>query len=524
MDKFMQSQETSDNMVMSMQPSSTSRSSPTKVRAMVDSLDAFTSRKRVKCETHYLEAFCTCRIISRTNLKLSIWLMSRVDEVSRTIYIRPGRQMSFRASDVHKVFGVPRGRLHIQKASALDTTHVREYLQINQHGKYLLKAVEKIISKPLDKDSSDSEINSFKMAFVMFVVGYLLAPSPSHDHTNTQYWGAIAQIDHLMAAYLRVKADIRARRDVTYLHACHLFLQVFYLDNLDLGLLNLPHNTFPRISAFDEIQYKRMWVQCSVGHYKGTLDFSGAMIHAADQVCYARSTWDTPPDPMPYNNNMFPGRLASFNKATPGSSQPHVGLLVSNAHPISFRAPHVPHGVPPSPASPANAFGGQPRPATSPRMLMKRHNATTFRIANSLKADLFAENTAFLNTLVSELGEGCICCSLRTLACIITNPPNPESPRCTNIYRHKLDMSESDGDHQRRTCRFSHASTIQEPGYLPIASRRTEGVVGRPCRFDYDAGRRDHAHRRHSGFWPGIAWHPAQAKSDACSVCHAALD
>lgn len=65
------------------------------------------------------------------NLKLSIWLMSRVDEVSRTIYIRPGRQISFRASDVHKILGVPCGRLHIQKASGADTTFVRDFLGIS---------------------------------------------------------------------------------------------------------------------------------------------------------------------------------------------------------------------------------------------------------------------------------------------------------------------------------------------------------------------------------------------------------
>ncbi|XBJ07098.1 hypothetical protein VPH35_012668 [Triticum aestivum] len=488
----MQSQETSDSMVMSTQPSPTSRSSPTKVRAMVDSLDAF---KKSLVEEMEFGVILHVPIISKTNLKLSIWLMSGVNEVSRTIYIRPGRQMSFRASDVHKVFGVPIGRLHIQRASALDITHVRDFLQIRQHGKNLLTAVQKIISRPLDKDSSDSEINSFKMAFVTFVVGHLLAPSPSHDRTNTQYWGAIAQVDHvaefnwceymleeLMAACLRVKADIRAGRDVTYLHACHLFLQIiflcrrfFYLDNLDLGLLNLPHNIFPRISAFDETQYgyNAAWdiikglqtspEQCTFQYFL----CANQQIRSADQVCYARSAWDTPPDPVPCNNSMFPGRLASFNNATPGSSRPHVGPLVSNAQPISFRPPH---GVPPS-------------------------------IANSLKADLFAENTAFLNALVSELGEGCICCSLRTLPCIINNPANPESPRCTNIYRRKLDMTESDGfchfsfhrprDHQRRACRFSHASPIQEPDHLPIASRRTERVVGRAGRFDYDAGRRE---------------------------------
>lgn len=232
----MQSQETSDNMVMSTQPSPTSRASPTKVCAMVDSLDTF---KKSLVEEMEFGGILHVPLISRTNFKLSIWLMSRVDEVSRTIYIRPGRQMSFRASDVHKVFGVPCGPLHIQKASALDTTHMRDFLHISQHGKNLLTAIEKIIYRPLDKDSSDREISSFKMAFVMFVVGYLLAPSPSPDCTNTQYWGALAQIDHvaefnwceylleeLMAACLRVKADIRAGRDVTYLHACHLFLHV----------------------------------------------------------------------------------------------------------------------------------------------------------------------------------------------------------------------------------------------------------------------------------------------------------
>ncbi|XBJ20444.1 hypothetical protein VPH35_011275 [Triticum aestivum] len=485
MDEFIQSQETNDSMVMSTQPSPTSRVSPTKVCAMVDSLDAF---KKSLVEEMEFGGIVHVPLISRMNyLKLSIWLMSRVDEVSRTIY----------------VLGVPCGPLHIQKATALDTTHVRDILQISQHGKNLLMAVEKIISRP-----------SFKMAFVMYVVGYLLAPSPSHDRTNTRYWGALAQIDHvaefnwceylleeLMAACLRVKADIKAGRDVTYLHACHLFLQViFYLDNLDLGLLNLPHNTFPRISGFDETQYKCMWVQCSVGHFKGTPDFSGSMIRSADQVCYARSVWDTPPDLVPCKNNKFPRRLASFKNATPGSSRHHAATW--------------PTWVPPSLATPAPAFtraatagdfsaylkANYPKLASSKiGMLMKKHNSTTFRLANSLKADLFAKNTAFLNALVSELGEGYICCSLRTLPCIINNPPNPDSPRCTNIYRRKLDMSESDA------CMFSHASTIQEPGHRPIASRPIERVVGRAGRFDYDAGQRGYAHRRHSGFWAGIA-------------------
>lgn len=80
------------------------RSSPTKVCAMVDSLDAF---KKSLVEEIEFGGILVVPLIPRMNLKLSIWLMSRVDEVSRTIYIRPGRQISFRASDVHKILGVP---------------------------------------------------------------------------------------------------------------------------------------------------------------------------------------------------------------------------------------------------------------------------------------------------------------------------------------------------------------------------------------------------------------------------------
>ena len=88
---------------------------------------------------------------------------------------------------------------------------------------------------------------------------------------------------------------------------------------------------------------------------------------------------------------------------------------------------------------------GLPQASSSVGMLMKRHNATTFRIANTLKTDLIQENTQFLNSLVSELGEGCICCSLRSVPCIITTPAPSGSPQCTNIYRRKLEMTESNG-------------------------------------------------------------------------------
>ncbi|XBI36595.1 hypothetical protein VPH35_122085 [Triticum aestivum] len=504
-------------------PSPMARCSPTKVRAMLDSFDDI---KQSLVEEMGFEGILEVPHLPRISLRLSIWIMARVDELSRTIYIRPGRQMSFRAADVFKVFGVPSGRVHIQKASIAETNHVRDVLSINSSDKNLLSAVEKILVRPIDESSSKLEIDSFKMAFVIFVMGHLLAPSTTHDHTNTHYWGALVQIDHvsefdwceyvieeLMVACSRVKADLKAGWPVTYLHACHLFLQVFYLDNLDLGIFNLPHTTFPRIAVFDDMQFRRMLLQCSVGG-KGSTDFSGAMIREADQVCYTRSAWDTPPDPVSRAAPMLPGLPCNRVRAP---ARPHGTHTIANPQPISFRLPQVPHGASPTPITPAPLFPRMPTggdfstylknnypklASSSVGMLMKRHNTTTFRIANTLKTDLIQENTQFLNSLVSELGEGCICCSLRSVPCIITTPAPSGSPQCTNIYRRKLEMTESDGDHQRSG--FCHAHTSQNLVHKSITSRRAEGVVGRAHGFDYVDGQRCSAPGQRGPVRPGF--------------------
>lgn len=59
-------------------------------------------------------------------------------------------------------------------------------------------------------------------------------------------------------------------------------LQIFYLDNLDFGMLNLPHNAYPRISCFDESRIRSMILQCTrIG--PGPPDFSVAQVIPAAQ-------------------------------------------------------------------------------------------------------------------------------------------------------------------------------------------------------------------------------------------------
>jgi hypothetical protein len=78
--------------------------------------------------------------------------------------------------------------------------------------------------------------------------------------------------------------------------------------------------------------------------------------------------------------------------------------------------------------------------------MLKHHNAVSFQIANALKNQIYQENTRFLQKFVSVMSETCICCSLRTLPCILQNKCRDEYPKTSNLYRRTREFDESEGN------------------------------------------------------------------------------
>ena len=54
-----------------------------------------------------------------------------------------------------------------------------------------IKGIEYILEKHLDDKSSSQQIDSFKVAFVVFIIGHLLAPGVKHDQVHLDFWGAL---------------------------------------------------------------------------------------------------------------------------------------------------------------------------------------------------------------------------------------------------------------------------------------------------------------------------------------------
>ena len=102
-------------------------------------------------------------------------------------------------------------------------------------------------------------------------MGHGVAPRTKHDYGTIDYWGALANtenisqfnwcefvLDFLLEAVRRLKNDMMANNLNTNLVGCHLFLQIFFLDNVDLGIFNNNHNVLPHISDFDQSSMKNM--------------------------------------------------------------------------------------------------------------------------------------------------------------------------------------------------------------------------------------------------------------------------
>ncbi|KAM0849287.1 hypothetical protein ACQ4PT_053819 [Festuca glaucescens] len=224
-------------------PTPTSRTSLQRVSSVVSSFNDF---KRFLVEQIGFGGILKVPCITRLNLKFSTWLMSKVDVSSRAIVVNPKFKIRFWPADIHKVIGVPCGAREIDspdnQPSETSVKFLRAVLGMSDRGNQVLKIAEDILCGDISESSSDMEKDAFKIAFVIFTMGYLLAPSTKHDHSAIDYWSALVStvsipdfnfckyIYHdLLQASQKVQSDIHNGTTATHLMGCHIFLQVKYL-------------------------------------------------------------------------------------------------------------------------------------------------------------------------------------------------------------------------------------------------------------------------------------------------------
>ncbi|XP_040254443.1 uncharacterized protein [Aegilops tauschii subsp. strangulata] len=278
-------------------------------------------------------------------------------------------------------------------------------------------------------------------------MGHLLAPTSKHDAAPIDYWAAIVNperisdynwceyvLKDLLKVVSKLKIDILNNRTIKHLEGCHLFLQVFYLDNVDLGIYNMSHNTLPMISEFKLSTFSGMILQCS-NPSKYIEDYSNVRIRPAAEICYKRVVWDSTPDIQtpglrnkPSNsNNPSPQphtqchRQSSPSIGTGSSWHTTPQTNVSSQH---YRTPRL---------STANDFSIHMKDKypnlvyTEVGIMLKEHNAIPFKMIADVKDSILKENTRFLDKIAPKLENRCTGCLKRSIPCLL-QPDNQAPP------------------------------------------------------------------------------------------------
>ncbi|TVU22288.1 hypothetical protein EJB05_31973 [Eragrostis curvula] len=205
--------------------------------------------------------------MKQVDRKFSMWLMSKVDVESHTLVLSERRKISFNKEDVSLVFGVSCAGSEVvprQTARwAAPTTCSSGIVGGLRKDLRSVKAVQDVLERNYADGMTREEEDEFKVAFVVFVMSCILAPCSKHDYASADYWRALADpsriheynwasyvLQRLMDAVRKLKADIKKRVRSTNLTGCSLFLQVLYLDSMDMGAWNMSHEELPRIKCF----------------------------------------------------------------------------------------------------------------------------------------------------------------------------------------------------------------------------------------------------------------------------------
>ncbi|XBJ03303.1 hypothetical protein VPH35_022490 [Triticum aestivum] len=128
--------------------------------------------------------------IQKINLKLSAWLMSKVDPIMRAIVVTRKKVLPFSPADVSKVFGIPCGNRDVRGPDG----------NINEESISFIKmtlGMDQFSYKEHNRESNKLEKDCFQIAFIIFVMGHVLAPSSKHDYNTIDFWGALASTEEI---------------------------------------------------------------------------------------------------------------------------------------------------------------------------------------------------------------------------------------------------------------------------------------------------------------------------------------
>jgi len=276
------------------------------IKQVYDVISSFTEQKRDLVRSIGFGGILLFPPLKNINRRFAVWLMSRVDPLSQTIVVNNCKRIKFNKTDVEKVFGIPcHGKVvsdcNMPRKVIIPTVK-KSYPGTDARENRSIKAAQEVVEKQCSGTMTDTEQDAFKVAFVIYLMSTLLAPGSKYDYVSLEYWGALVEpasikdfdwceyvLRKLLQAVVKLKNELQVGNKVSNITGCSVFLQILYLDSIDIGVMNMEHSSFPRIKHFAAEELKSMILADSLSRKPDNLGFEygRSQLREAAGICYS---------------------------------------------------------------------------------------------------------------------------------------------------------------------------------------------------------------------------------------------
>lgn len=196
--------------------------------------------------------------ITKVDRKFTLWLLTKVDPEKRCIIVNDQCITDVNDFEVARIMGIPCGS---REVCSLDSTDKKSKLEFIQHFigcsdpniNSLTTAennVKALYDPPMTMTMKDKD--NFKVSFVVWVMGHLLAPTKKHNVGGDRFWGALLApdeinqfnwaayvIDELMTAARDVQNALNQKKPINRITGCSILLQVLQFYMFQTSLISL---------------------------------------------------------------------------------------------------------------------------------------------------------------------------------------------------------------------------------------------------------------------------------------------
>jgi hypothetical protein len=125
------------------------------------------------------------------------------------------------------------------RTRALSKKILSEYLEVEDRNSRSIKPAIKVITKDYNGGMTGAQKNSFKVAFVIYIMTIVLCPGYKHDYASYDYWSALDNpsmisaynwseyvIEKLLDGVVKLKSELKCNCSIANITGCTLFIQV----------------------------------------------------------------------------------------------------------------------------------------------------------------------------------------------------------------------------------------------------------------------------------------------------------